>query len=83
MLTKIEMEYMDAVIYIAKRMRSHEIDWEQRRYEIAKDIMANKCLEEVAEAAGMSFDVNGKERAYAALAVKWADALVDELKKRV
>ncbi|MBR5169374.1 MAG: hypothetical protein IKW85_02250 [Muribaculaceae bacterium] len=83
MLTKIEMEYMDAVIYIAKRMRSHDIDWEQRRYEIAKDIMANKCLEEVAEAAGMSFDVNGKERAYAALAVKWADALVDELKKRV
>lgn len=83
MLTKIEMEYMDAVIYIAKRMRSHEIDWEQRRYEIAKEIMANKCLEEVAEAAGMSFDVNGKERAYAALAVKWADALVEELKKRV
>ena len=83
MLTKIEMEYMDAVIYIAKRMRSHEIDWEQRRYEIAKEIMANKCLEEVAEAAGMSFDVKDKEHAYAALAVKWADAVVEELKKRV
>ncbi len=70
---------MEAVIYLANK----GIDWEQRRYEIAKDIMANKCLEEVAEAAGMSFDVNGKERGYAALAVKWADALVDELKKRV
>ena len=45
--------------------------------------MANKCLEEVAEAAGMSFDMKDKEHAYAALAVKWADALVEELKKRV
>lgn len=79
MITQLEQRYMEAVIYLANK----DIDWEQRRYEIAKDIMANKCLEEVAEAAGMSFDVNGKERAYAALAVKWADALVDELKKRV
>lgn len=79
MITQLEQRFMEAVIYLANK----DIDWEQRRYEIAKDIMANKCLEEVAEAAGMSFDVNGKERAYAALAVKWADALVDELKKRV
>lgn len=79
MITQLEQRYMEAVISLANK----DIDWEQRRYEIAKDIMANKCLEEVAEAAGMSFDVNGKERGYAALAVKWADALVDELKKRV
>lgn len=32
MMTKIEMQYMDAVIQMNRRQRDHEIDWEQRRY---------------------------------------------------
>lgn len=46
MLTKIEMQYMDAVIGIHKEMRKANergVDWEQRRYEIAKDIYPIAC----------------------------------------
>ena len=36
MISKIEMQAMDAVIGIHREMRkANEIDWEQRRYEIA------------------------------------------------
>jgi hypothetical protein len=46
-----------------------EIDWEQRRYEIAKDILA----------ATYDFPMDGKS--YAKVAVGVADALIAELKK--
>ena len=36
MMTKMEMQYMDAVIQINRRQRNNEVDWEQRRYELAK-----------------------------------------------
>ena len=39
MMTKIEMQYMDAVIQMNRRQRDHEIDWEQRRYELAKSAL--------------------------------------------
>lgn len=81
-MTKIELDYMEAVIRISKHLQSREIDWEQRRYEIAKDIMANKCLEQLADAAAMDFDVHDKEQVQADIAVSLADALVDRLKKR-
>lgn len=49
-------------------------DWEQRRYEIAKDMMqADLC-----NTSG--FIVKNKEIC-AREAVEWADALIDELKK--
>lgn len=35
-MTKIEMQYMDAVIQLNRRQRNHEIDWEERRYELTK-----------------------------------------------
>ena len=47
----------------------NEIDWEQRRYEIAKDILA----------ATYDFPMDGKS--YAKVAVGVADALIAELKK--
>ena len=44
MMTKIEMEAMEAVIGIRKEMaKANEIDWEQRRYEIAKDLYPIAC----------------------------------------
>ena len=49
MLTRIDMQYMEAVVAINRRMRDHEIDWEQRRYEIAKDVLASPVLEQVAD----------------------------------
>lgn len=49
------------------------IDWEQRRYEIAKDVMAasfNQPMDGVSIAS------------YVHNCVQWADALIEELKKK-
>ena len=72
MLTKIEMQYMEAVIAMNRRMRDHEVDWEQRRYEIAKDIYPIAC-----------HDMNPSESkdAPAKAAVELADLLIEELKQ--
>ena len=69
------MQYMDAVIGIHKEMRkSNErgVDWEQRRYEIAKDLYPIAC-----------HDMNPVESkdAPAKAAVELADLLIAELKK--
>lgn len=48
------------------------IDWEQRRYEIAKDIMAASFYQPM-EGASIARYVHN--------CVQWADALVEELKK--
>lgn len=48
------------------------IDWEQRRYEIAKDVMAASFAQSM---AGVSLPT------YAHICVQWADALIEELKK--
>lgn len=66
------MQYMEAVIAMNRRMRDHEVDWEQRRYEIAKDIYPIAC-----------HDMNPSEPkdAPAKAAVELADLLIAELKK--
>ena len=51
-------------------VQSTDIDWEKRRYEIAKDILA----------ATYDYPMDGKS--YAKIAVGIADALIAELKKR-
>jgi hypothetical protein len=78
---KFEIVTMQAVQSIDSKMRDqNEIDWEQRRYEIAKELYTNKCLDVVAERAAMGMEMDGVEQLEAKLAVKWADALVEELK---
>lgn len=56
------------------------IDWEQRRYEIAKDAMnalvQRQSAKDAAEGQGISFIQYASE-----MAVKYADALIEELKK--
>lgn len=66
------MQYMEAVIAMNRRMRDHEVDWEQRRYEIAKDIYPIAC-----------HDMNPSEPkdAPAKAAVELADLLIAEQKK--
>lgn len=62
----------DGDTYIVKEKKqgpTSDIDWEQRRYEIAKDILA----------ATYDFPMDGKS--YAKVAVGVADALIAELKK--
>lgn len=74
-MTRIEQEYMNAVKDIARSLRDKQPDWEQRRYEIARDVLTGWCA-------------NPNERQYlsdfpkqAAYAVQMADALIAELKK--
>ena len=50
------------------------IDWEQRRYEIAKDMMAASFTQPM---AGVSI------APYIHNCVQWADALIEELKKTI
>lgn len=74
MITKIEMQFMEAVkgLYrLLKEAAVRGVDWEQRRYEIAKEIyptILSKCtIKELPEAS--------------ATAVFLANLLVLELKK--
>lgn len=65
----LEQRQAEAVVSIAKTLRTP--DWEQRRYEIAKDILPNTIFE---------YDGKGIERGVKD-AVKCADALIEELRK--
>lgn len=66
----LEQRQAEAVVSIAKTLRSP--DWEQRRYEIAKDILPNTIFD---------FLDDNEIRNGAQYAVKCADALIAELKK--
>ena len=45
MMTKIEMQAMDAITGIHREMRkANEISWEQRRYETAKELFLHLSL---------------------------------------
>lgn len=61
-------------------MKDKNIDWEQRRYEIAKEYLPNAAIAVNAEQKewmnGMSY-----QKASAIVAVWYADALIEELKK--
>ena len=70
-MTKIEMQYMDAVIQMNRRQRNNEVDWEQRRYEIAKDAMC----------AMLSNPELGGRGKFAVHSVEMADELIAQLKK--
>lgn len=73
MMTKIEMQAMDAVIGIHREMRKmNEPDWEKRRYEIAKSVLPDFR-------DGSNVWLSAEDAAKCA--VKYADALIAELKK--
>lgn len=78
-MTKIEMQAMDAVIGIHREMKkANEVDWEQRRYEIAKEMMPAAYEE------SRKILLRGGNVAYddvAKAAVEFADMLIAELKK--
>lgn len=83
-MTVIEKQYMDAVIEMNRRQRNHEQDWEQRRFEIAKDAMCAmlsnaQIVDSVTEAGE---PVWGTPAAITATSVKLADLLIEELKKK-
>lgn len=68
----LEQRQAEAVVSIAKTLRSP--DWEQRRYEIAKDIFVHRMtLPQVYQSPTEEGDVE--------IAVYWADVLIDALRK--
>ncbi len=83
-MTVIEKQYMEAVIALNRRQQSRQPDWEQRRYEIAKDamcaILGNPAIvDEVTEEGEPAWSA---PVAIAKTAVTLAGLLVDELKKQ-
>lgn len=55
---------------------NNEIDWEARRYEIAKDILATSHIAQQIGKYGYNYEEEVKE------AVRMADLLIAELKKK-
>ena len=83
-MTRIEQMTMDAIQSMNRKMRDqHDIDWEQRRYEIAKEVMPY-CLKSIIDAlnsghrneewAGKTISQIASESA-----VGYADALIERL----
>lgn len=76
----LEQRQVEAVVSIAKTLRSP--DWEQRRYEIAKDIFAHTMLLPHDCLSCLSLTSDDENAAvYAEIAVDLADALIDALRK--
>lgn len=79
MMTKKDMQAMDAVIGIHREMKkANEVDWEQRRYEIAKEMMP------VAYQESRNILLRGgtvKIGDIVKASVEFADLLIAELKK--
>lgn len=71
----LEQRQAEAVVSIAKTLRTP--DWEQRRYEIAKAIVAGQLASPIIEGV----DPNPSMQDVCIWAVKFADALIAELKK--
>lgn len=83
-MTNIEMDVARSTIRMNKAVADHlqDIDWEQRRYEIAKNIMP-KCLENATTVLmkGGALPFNTLAETVAKNAIMYADALIEELKR--
>ena len=79
-MTVIEQQMMDAVISINRKTKdANQIDWEQRRYEIAKDIYT-RCLSH--EDGDVRAFCNRELDMTASDCVREADALIKALQKK-
>lgn len=79
-MTNIEILTLQAIQSIDCKMRDqHEIDWEQRRYEIAKECLSTvyQTALEIAKKTG----VIEEPKDIVAVAVDLADLLIENLKK--
>ncbi len=78
-MTQIEMQTMNAIQSINRKTKdANQIDWEQRRYEIAKDIFT-RCLShedgDVRAFCARELDMTAED------CVREANALIKALKK--
>lgn len=78
-LTRIEQDTMRAIESMNRKMKDQkEIDWEQRRYEVTRDIFT-RCLS--SEDGDMRAFCYRNIEGHAKDCVRAADALIEELKK--
>ena len=71
-MTNLEQAFLESATKYFRESQSKEIDWEQRRYEIAKDALA---------ALLSNRKIGGVYASYSKVAVDYANALIKELKK--
>ena len=77
-MARIEQQTMDAIIGIYREIkRPKEIDWEQRRYEVAKTILP-EIMGQIND-----YDKTITTHDICRYAVEMANALISELKKNV
>lgn len=75
MMTQIEMQAMESIKGIHREIKkANEIDWEQRRYEIAKDVLVGMLSNPNIVEGDVSTPIVG-------VSVQIADLLIAELKK--
>lgn len=80
-MTNLEQTFLESATRYFRESKSKEIDWEQRRYEIAKDVL--DTILQLPPPTVAAHDCNMSVRAYnARLSVRYADALIEELKKK-
>lgn len=75
-MTNLEQTFLESATRYFRESQSKEINWEQRRYEIAKDILAAWCSN-----SDRAICLGLPDRS-SITAVKYADALIKELKKK-
>lgn len=66
-------------VYKARQKKYNNIDWEQRRYEIAKEMLPFFVREHSTKLTNINVDIFANSSAYNA--VYFANALINELKK--
>ena len=70
----LRIHEVDLISESAEDYKKREIDWEQRRYEIAKDVLASSFASPMEGTSILS---------YVGDCVKVADMLIEELKKKI
>ena len=75
-MTNLKQSFLESATKYFSEAQSKEIDWEQRRYEIAKDILTAWCSNSD-RGTGLGIPKNDS-----AAAVRYADALIKALKEK-
>ena len=70
-MTNLEQTFLESATRYFREAQSKEINWEQSRYEIAKDVL-------IALIAKPEIVLTASD---AKVAIRYADALIEELKK--
>ena len=73
MITSLEKRFMESVINLCCRVQNDRPDWEQRRYEIARDLFIS--LHDISSLPGVDLEDCAK------LAVHGADILIAKLRE--